>query len=65
MKAIVNEEEKEIKLKGNKSDFIFRLGAPERATETEMRNVNVGALLGLCECKYSVKYVSQSVERLS
>ncbi|MFH1877670.1 MAG: 2-iminoacetate synthase ThiH [Candidatus Omnitrophota bacterium] len=32
---------------GPKRDFLFRLGAPERAAEAGMRTVNIGALLGL------------------
>ncbi len=32
---------------GPKSDYAFRLNAPERACRAGMRNVNIGALLGL------------------
>ena len=32
---------------GPKSDYIFRLDAPERGARAGMRNVNIGALLGL------------------
>lgn len=32
---------------GPKKDFCFRLDAPERAARSGMRNVNIGALLGL------------------
>lgn len=34
---------------GPKRDFRFRLEAPERAAEARMRQVNIGALLGLAE----------------
>lgn len=34
-------------LAGPKSDYAFRLDAPERACKAGMRNVNIGALLGL------------------
>jgi len=34
---------------GPKSDYRFRLDAPQRAAETRMRQVNIGALLGLGE----------------
>ena len=34
-------------LKGPKRNYAFRLGAPERAAQAGMRQVNVGALLGL------------------
>ncbi len=34
-------------LKGPKTDYRFRLDAPERACEAHMRSVNIGALLGL------------------
>ncbi|ADL50455.1 2-iminoacetate synthase ThiH [Clostridium cellulovorans] len=33
--------------KGPKSDYHFRLDAPERACKAKMHNVNIGALLGL------------------
>ena len=36
-------------LSGPKSDYRFRLDAPQRAAEARMRQVNVGALLGLGE----------------
>lgn len=34
---------------GPKKDFLFRLGAPERALEAGMRNVGIGVLLGLSD----------------
>ncbi len=34
-------------LKGPKADYLFRLGAPERACKAGIRAVNIGALLGL------------------
>ncbi len=34
---------------GPKSDYIFRLDAPERGARAGMRNVNIGALLGLSD----------------
>ncbi len=33
--------------KGPKQDYRFRLDAPERAAQAKMRNINIGALLGL------------------
>lgn len=39
---------------GPKSDYRFRLDAPERAAEARMRQVNVGALLGLAEFQKDV-----------
>ncbi len=36
-----------IHLAGPKKDYSFRLDAPERAAKAGMRNVNIGALLGL------------------
>lgn len=38
---------KKIHKAGPKSDYLFRLDAPERAAKNGMRNVNVGILLGL------------------
>lgn len=40
---------KELHLAGPKSNYAFRLDAPERACKAGMRNVNIGALLGLNE----------------
>lgn len=37
----------ELHLKGPKSDYRFRLDAPERACQAAVRSVNIGALLGL------------------
>ena len=39
---------------GPKKDFRFRLDAPERAAKSGMRNVNVGALLGLSDWRKEV-----------
>lgn len=39
---------------GPKKDFRFRLDAPERAAKNGMRNVNVGALLGLGDWRKEV-----------
>jgi 2-iminoacetate synthase len=36
-------------LKGPKTNYRFRLDAPERACEARMRSVNIGALLGLAD----------------
>lgn len=44
----------EYHLQGSKSDFAYRLAAPERAAEAGMRSINVGALLGLCEFRKDV-----------
>ena len=38
---------KELHLKGPKTDYLYRLDAPERGCKTGMRSVNIGALLGL------------------
>lgn len=38
--------------KGPKSDFRFRLDAPERACKAGMRVVNIGALLGLADWRH-------------
>jgi 2-iminoacetate synthase len=40
--------------RGPKSDYRFRLDAPQRAAEARMRQVNVGALLGLGEFQKDV-----------
>jgi 2-iminoacetate synthase len=40
--------------KGPKKDFLFRLDAPERAAQSGMRSVNVGALLGLGDWRKDV-----------
>lgn len=37
---------------GPKRDYLFRLGAPERAARAGMRSIGVGALLGLNEFAY-------------
>ncbi|TCT15648.1 tyrosine lyase ThiH [Natranaerovirga pectinivora] len=37
----------EIHIRGPKKDYLNRLNAPERACKAKMRNVNIGALLGL------------------
>jgi 2-iminoacetate synthase len=39
---------------GPKKDFLFRLDAPERAAQSGMRSVNVGALLGLSDWRKEV-----------
>jgi 2-iminoacetate synthase len=39
---------------GPKKDFIFRLDAPERAAQSRMRSINVGALLGLGDWRKEV-----------
>jgi len=39
---------------GPKSDYRFRLDAPERAAKAAMRQVNIGALLGLAEFQKDV-----------
>ena len=41
-------------LKGPKSDYHFRLDAPQRAAEARMRQLNIGALLGLSEFRKEV-----------
>ena len=40
-----------IHIKGPKKDFRFRLDAPEHACQKGIRAVNVGALLGLSDCR--------------
>ncbi|MCK4945365.1 MAG: 2-iminoacetate synthase ThiH [Alphaproteobacteria bacterium] len=39
---------------GPKSDYLFRLDTPQRAAEARMRQVNIGALLGLGEFQKDV-----------
>ncbi|SHI47210.1 tyrosine lyase ThiH [Malonomonas rubra DSM 5091] len=41
---------------GPKSDYSYRLAAPERAGEAGMRRIGVGALLGLGDCLTDVFY---------
>lgn len=41
-------------IRGPKSDYRFRLDAPQRAAEARMRQVNIGALLGLGEFQKEV-----------
>jgi len=41
---------------GPKSDYSYRLAAPERAGEAGLRRIGVGALLGLGECLTDVFY---------
>lgn len=43
-------------LKGLKKDFRFRLDAPERACNAQMRSVNIGALLGLSDFRKDVYF---------
>jgi len=45
---------KEVHLAGPKTDYQFRLGAPERACKAHMRTVNIGCLLGLAPWKWEV-----------
>lgn len=40
--------------KGPKADYCYRLDAPERACQEKMRNVSVGALLGLSDFRREV-----------
>ncbi len=40
---------KKVHLSGEKSDYDFRLNAPERAAEAGIRSLNLGVLLGLSE----------------
>jgi 2-iminoacetate synthase len=39
---------------GPKKDYFFRLDAPERAARVRMRNVNIGALLGLSDWRKDI-----------
>lgn len=41
---------------GPKSDYLFRLQAPDRAGEAGLRRIGIGALLGLGECLSDVFY---------
>lgn len=45
-----------IHLKGLKKDFRFRMDAPERACNAQMRSVNIGALLGLSDFRKDVYF---------
>ncbi|MDO9514428.1 MAG: 2-iminoacetate synthase ThiH [Elusimicrobiota bacterium] len=42
---------------GPKSDYIFRLNTPERAACEGMRTINIGALLGLADCRKEVFFM--------
>jgi len=44
-------------LRGPKRDYQFRLDAPQRAASARMRQVNIGALLGLAEFRKEVFFV--------
>lgn len=42
---------------GPKSDYLFRLDAPERGAKAGMRNINIGVLLGLNDWRKEVFYM--------
>ncbi|MDO8662928.1 MAG: 2-iminoacetate synthase ThiH [Candidatus Omnitrophota bacterium] len=42
---------------GPKKDYLFRLGAPERAAKNGIRNVNIGVLLGLNDWRKEVFFM--------
>ncbi len=42
---------------GPKKDYLFRLGAPERAAKNGIRNVNIGVLLGLNDWRKEVFFL--------
>lgn len=44
-------------LAGAKKDYLFRLDAPERGAQAGMRNVNIGALLGLNDWRKEVFFL--------
>lgn len=48
---------KEMHRAGPKSDYKFRLGAPERGARSRMRNINIGVLLGLCNWRKDVFFM--------
>lgn len=47
---------KEVHIKGPKSNFKFRLDAPERGAKAGMRSLSIGALLGLNDFRKEVFY---------
>jgi len=50
------EKYKALHLKGPKRNYLYRLDAPERACKASMRNVNIGALLGLHDWRTEAFY---------
>jgi 2-iminoacetate synthase len=62
---VYNEEKyKDIHVKGPKRDYQFRLDAPERGCKAGMRNVNIGALLGLDDWRKEAFFTGLHAEYL-
>ncbi len=55
---------KKVHPSGPKSDYAFRLGAPARGARAGMRNVNIGALLGLGDWRNEVLQLGLHAKRL-
>lgn len=51
-------------LSGPKSDYLYRLNAPDRILSAGMRKVGLGALLGLYDWKYEVAALGMHVDYL-
>ncbi|HOM02110.1 MAG TPA: 2-iminoacetate synthase ThiH [Acetivibrio sp.] len=58
------EKYKALHLKGPKRNYIYRLDAPERACRASMRNVNIGALLGLHDWRTEAFYTGLHADYL-
>ncbi|GAE86884.1 2-iminoacetate synthase ThiH [Acetivibrio straminisolvens] len=62
---VYNEEKyKALHLKGPKRNYLYRLDAPERACRASMRNVNIGALLGLYDWRREAFYTGLHADYL-
>ncbi len=49
---------KKLHPKGPKSDYLFRLDAPERGAKAGMRNINIGVLLGLNDWRRDIFFTA-------
>jgi len=58
------EKYKALHLKGPKRNYLYRLDAPERACKASMRNVNIGALLGLHDWRTEAFYTGLHADYL-
>ncbi len=50
--------------RGPKSDYAFRLDAPERGAKAGMRNINIGTLLGLADWRKEIFFCGQHAKYL-
>lgn len=55
---------KKMHLKGNKSDYRYRLDTPERAFIGGLRKVGIGALLGLSDWRYEALHLALHIDYL-